>query len=99
MHLGDVPYVVELKEPSGSRVGQGYRHAITQAVLYREFIRRADTIHHWFTNKGLDPCKCRAIVAFPELPKSHKKKQMLLRQHETLGKAFGIEIVEIKGFE
>lgn len=99
MRHGDIPYVVELKEPSGSSIGQGYRHAITQAVLYREFVRKANAVHPWFINKNLDPAKCKAIVAFPELLKSDKKKQMLLRQHILVGNAFGVEIVEIKGFE
>ena len=98
MRFGDIPYVVELKEPSGTSPGQGYRHAITQAVLYREFIRRAEKVHDWLKQKGLDPGKCRAMVAFPELHKD-KKKQMLLRQHEMVGNAFGVEIVEIKGFK
>jgi len=99
MRCGDVPYVVELKEPSGFSRGQGYRHAITQAVLYREFVRRAEKVQPWFINKGLAPDKCRAIVAFPELPKGDKKKQMLLNQHMLVGNAFGVEIIEIKGFE
>ena len=45
MRLGDIPYVVELKESSGTSLGQGYRHAITQAVLDREFVRRAEKVH------------------------------------------------------
>jgi hypothetical protein len=99
MRLGNIPYVVELKEPSGSSRSQDYRHAITQAVLYREFVRRAEKIHTWFMNKELDPYKCRAVVAFPELPKSNRKSQTLLSQHTLVGNAFGVEIVEIKGFE
>jgi len=99
MRFGDIPYVVELKEPSGTSPGQGYRHAITQAVLYREFVRRAEKVHPWFRNKELNPDKCRAVVAFQELPKSDKKKQMLLSQHALVANAFGVEIVEIRGFE
>ncbi len=99
MRLGNIPYVVELKEPAGTKPGQGYRHAITQVVLYREFVRRAKMLHPWFRKKGLVPDKCRAVVAFPELSKGDKKQQMLLRQHEMVGNAFGVEIVEIKGFK
>ena len=88
MRLGDIPYVVELKESSGTSLGQGYRHAITQAVLYREFVRRAKKVHPWFLKRGLDPGKCRAVVAFPELLKDDKKKQMLLRQHALVGERF-----------
>jgi hypothetical protein len=100
MRRGDVPYVVELKEPSGFSRGQGYRHAITQAVLYREYVRRTEKVHHWFRQKGLAPDKCRAVVAFPEMTKGDKKiNQMLLDQLTLVGNAFGVEIVEIKGFE
>jgi hypothetical protein len=99
MRLGDIPYVVELKESSGTSLGQGYRHAITQAVLYREFVRSAKKVHPWFLKRGLNPGKCRAVVAFPELLRDHKKKQMLLMQHAMAGNAFGVEIVEIKGFK
>jgi hypothetical protein len=99
MRLGDIPYVVELKEPSGYSRGQGYRHAITQAVLYREYVCKDEKVHPWFKKRGLDPEKCRAVVAFPELPKADKKKQEILRQHKRVGDAFGVEIVDIKGFE
>jgi len=75
MRLGDTPYVVELKETSGSRLGQYYRHAITQAVLYREFVRRAEKIHSWFINKKLDPYKTRAVVAFQNCPKMIIKRK------------------------
>jgi hypothetical protein len=98
MRLGHIPYVVELKEPLGSSPGQGYRHAVTQAVLYREFIRRAEKVHPWFIKNELDPSKCLAVVAFPALPKN-ERHQMLLGQHKLVGEAFSIEIIEISGFE
>lgn len=98
MSHGDIPYVVELKKPSGSSPGQGYRHAITQAVLYREFIRRNEYVHPWFEKKGLKPGQCRAVVAFPTFPKNDPKKKMLLDHHRAVSKVFGVELVEISDF-
>ena len=100
MRLGNVPWAVELKEPSGSSRGQGYRHAITQAVLYREFIRRAKDVHPWFTNQKLDAELCQAAVAFPMMenkdnPAEHQKLRKLFQQHKKVADAFGVEIVEI----
>lgn len=97
MKIGDIPYVIELKE--GHSPGEYYRHAITQAVLYREFIRRAETVHPWFKERGLVANKCRAVVAFPELAKDNKKHQMLLAQHKLVANAFDVEIIEIRGFK
>ena len=39
---GSTPWAIEMKVQGGAGVGQYYRHAVAQAVLYREFIRRAD---------------------------------------------------------
>jgi len=94
MRLGNVPWAVELKEPNGSSRGQGYRHAITQAVLYREFIRRAKDVHGWFANKKLNAESCKAAVAFPEM-EADGIQAKLLQQHKKVADAFGVEIVQI----
>ncbi len=94
MKAGDIPYVVELKE--GHSPGQYYRHGITQAVLYREFIKMAEKVHPWFAERGLVPDKCRAAVAFPELAKENKKHQRLLEQHKKVAKCFDVEIIELR---
>lgn len=101
MRIGDIPYVVELKEPEGTSIGQGYRHAITQAFLYREFVQRIEieTVRSWFASRGLDHAKCRAVVAFPVLNRAAKIHSMLLDQLVRVGKAFGVEIVEIEDFK
>ncbi len=97
MSIEDIPYIVELKE--GHSPGEYYRHGITQAVLYREFIKRAVKLHLWFKIKGLDPWKCRAAVAFPELAKDNKKHQRLLDQHKKVAECFDVEIIKIRGFK
>jgi len=94
MHLGNLPWAVELKEPEGSKRGQGYRHGITQAVLYREFIRRAKELHSWFERQSLDASQCRAAIAFPKM-ESNQKQQELLRHHQEVARAFGVEVIEI----
>ena len=97
IEMSNVPYVVELK--AGSSQGQEFRHAFAQAVLYRQFIRKADipNMKCWFKSRSLDPGKCRAVVAFPKL--TGKNSERLLKQHKALGRAFDVEIVEIEGVE
>jgi hypothetical protein len=95
MHREKTPYAVELKEPNGSSVGQNYRHAISQALLYREFIRRTPQLKDWFTQRDLDSEKCRAVVAFPEMDQSNSKHQRILQHHKAVGSAFGVEVVEL----
>ncbi len=41
MRQGSVPWAVEMKVRGGGGVGGYYRHAVGQAVLYRQFIRSA----------------------------------------------------------
>lgn len=57
-----MPWAVELKHHVGG-AGQYYRHAVGQAVLYREFIRRADLLEPWFEKRGMDRGSCEALVA------------------------------------
>ena len=97
MHIDEIPYVIELKEPACSSPGLGYRHAITQAVLYREFIKKAVELHPWFFEKDLDPTRCRAAIAFPKM-RTKPKHQMILKQHKEVAKVFGVEVIEIEGF-
>jgi hypothetical protein len=97
MCIDETPYVIELKAPKNSSSGQYYRHAITQAVLYREFIKTATMLHPWFFDKKLDPLKCKAAIAFPRMEKK-PKQQMLLKQHKDVAKAFGVEVIEIDDF-
>ena len=100
MRSGNVPWAVELKEPKGSSMGQGYRHAVTQAVLYREFIIRAEDVHPWFNSLSLNAELCKAAVAFPKMeaydnPRKHQRLRMLFQQHQKVAGAFGVEIVEL----
>ena len=90
--IGDIPWLLELKE---SGQGQGYRHAIVQAVLYRHFIRSAQDLHFWFKSKPYepDPCKCEAAVVFPEL--RGPSASTLREAHEAVARMFGVQVVEL----
>ena len=58
-----VPWAIEMKVRLSE--GQYYRHAVAQAVLYRHFIKKAESLHFWFKPYGLDPQQCRAAVVVP----------------------------------
>jgi hypothetical protein len=93
MKIGKIPWAIELKDKTKGQ-GLAYRHAITQAVLYREFIKRSKKLHTWFEMQGLDAKKCKSGVVFPKM-KSNKKQQMVLQHHKQIGDVFGVEILEI----
>ena len=63
----ETPWAIEMKVEGSAGVGQYYRHAIAQAVLYREFIKRATPLHWWFSEKGLKADRCEGAVVVPEL--------------------------------
>lgn len=43
-----------------------FRHAVHQAVLYRDFIRGAAPLSGWFDRFMLDQTKCEAAVVVPQ---------------------------------
>lgn len=90
MRNSNVPWVIEIKD-SGS-AGQYLRHSVVQAVLYREFIRKAEKLHPWFKNRHLEADKCEAAVAFPTLKASNKAE---LEHVKDLANLFGVYVVEL----
>ncbi len=56
-----------MKVEGSGGVGQYDRHALGQAVLYRQFIRQARALHFWFDDQGLDATGCKAAVVVPDL--------------------------------
>jgi hypothetical protein len=92
MHENEIPYAVELKVPESAGGGEYYRHAITQAVLYREFIRKAAQLHPWFASKGLIAMGCKGAVAFPKMADKQRK---IVKLHKKIADMFDIEIVEL----
>jgi hypothetical protein len=94
----NIPWAVELKEPKGSSIGEDYRHAITQAVLYREFIKKATLMHEWFHDMGVIASKCQSAVAFPKM-KLNNRQQKIIKQHQKVAEAFDVKIIEIFDWE
>lgn len=91
----DIPWVVELKRKKLSSrpvLPQEYRHAVTQVVLYREFLRNAKELHFWFDNQGLDPTAFRAAVAFPRVEGWRAKDNDGVL---ALARDFDVEIIEL----
>jgi hypothetical protein len=90
---GSTPWAVEMKVEGGAGVGQYYRHAVAQAVLYREFIRRATPLHPWFDAQELDASRCQAAVVVPRLMNPRHERW---RDHVTrLCAAFEVAFVEV----
>lgn len=90
---GSTPWAIEMKVQGGGGVGQYYRHAVAQAVLYREFIRQATPLHPWFDTRGLEAPKCEAAVVVPRMtnPRHAQSRDRVAR----LCEAFAVEFVEV----
>lgn len=84
--------VAELKVATSGE-GQGYRHAITQAALYRDFVRRAVVFHPWFASHGIDAQWCQGLVVFPRLrsPRAESIRASLKRTATF----FDVRIIEL----
>ena len=95
MKNGKMPWAVELKVDTGGQ-GQYYRHAITQAVLYREFLLQATYLHNWFRCLDLEPNEFRAAVVFPKLKGTENHRTRLLGQVRKTGDCFDVDVVELQ---
>lgn len=65
LKVGRTPWALEMKV-AGASGERYYRHAVHQAVLYRDFIRGATPLSHWFDRFNLDQTACEAAVVVPE---------------------------------
>ncbi len=87
---GDTPWALELKAAlPGSGLRAYYRHAVGQAVLYRQFIQTATPLRPWFDRYGLDQAKVRAGVVLPELTAGPAD---LADRQAALCRMFGLEL-------
>ena len=91
---GSTPWAVEMKVQGGAGVGQYYRHAVAQAVLYREFIRKAAPLSPWFESHGLVAARCQAAVVVPRLVDS--TQQRWRDNTARLCEAFELAFVEVE---
>jgi hypothetical protein len=97
LHKGRTPWAIEMKvdiDGRGTGIGGYYRHAVSQAVLYREFIRAATPLHFWFQDQCLDANDCRAAVVVPDLTAESAR-----RDHradlQAICKLFDVELIEV----
>ena len=90
-----IPWAVELKVPKDvGGHGENLRHAITQAVLYREYIRTASAYHSWLRKDvKLDATRCQGMVAIPEVKSKGARKR--LDESVVVGRHFGVEFCEV----
>ncbi|MGH8962409.1 MAG: hypothetical protein ACRDWT_14685 [Jatrophihabitantaceae bacterium] len=89
---GTTPWAIEMKVAGSAGVGQYYRHALAQAVLYREFIKRATPLHWWFTDKRLEPADCKSAVVVPDLTGASAVWRPGLHR---LCRSFGVDLIEV----
>jgi hypothetical protein len=89
---GRTPWALEMKVQGGAGVGQYYRHAVVQAVLYRQFIRGATPLHRWFESQDLEATACRAAVVVPQLPAGSQQWRIRLQRLCAL---FDVALVEV----
>ena len=92
MKEGNVPWVVELKYRTKWDGGY-FRHAISQAVLYRQFIRKAPAVRKFLQDEmGLEVAECKTLVAFPKTQDLDSEQLKSLRE---LAADFDVEVVPI----
>lgn len=94
MRNSSVPWVIEIIEikESADKAGEYLRHSVVQAVLYREYVRKAEHLHPWFKERDLAAEKCEAAVAFPALKQSNKEE---LEHVNDLATLFDVRVVEL----
>lgn len=94
MKDGTTPWVLELKVDSAGQ-GKYYRHAVSQAVLYRDFLRAATPLHGWFRQLGVRPEDFQGAVVFPQLKGTEEHRNQLLKPLRETADRFGIAVVEL----
>ena len=100
MRTGSSPWAVEVKVNTSSGPGSYYSHGITQAVLYREFIREAgggvgSPFFDWFAQKNLRAGHCRGmLVVEPIQARGGGTDKRRTRELQKTAQAFGVEVVE-----
>lgn len=86
------PWAIELKDQyAGGGHGSYLRHGISQAVLYRHFIRSSAALDPWFQHLGLVRGECQAAVAFPGAAPVARSR---VEQHRRLAQLFDVDVIE-----
>lgn len=67
MKVGSTPWAVEMKvAAAGGGYGRYLRQGLTQAVLYRHFLRSAHQYDDWYGRLGLERRLCKAALVYPK---------------------------------
>ncbi len=97
LHKGRTPWAIEIKvdiDGSGTGIGGYCRHAISQAVLYRQFIRAVTPLHGWFQDQDLDAEDCRAAVVVPDLTADNARRDHRV-DLQSICQLFDVELIEV----
>lgn len=86
---GRTPWALEMKVAGGSGE-QYYRHAVHQAVLYRDFIRGATPLAGWFDRFDLDQAVCEAAVVVPVIEDPEAEGRL-----RALAARFGVHLIVV----
>lgn len=93
---GRRPWAVEMKVASGSGYGRYLRQGLTQAVLYRHFIRTATQLRPWFDMLDMDAALCESAVLLPTPPSNKAAKVgVQLASLEELAAAFRVPLLTV----
>ncbi|WP_034623236.1 hypothetical protein [Cellulomonas sp. URHE0023] len=87
LHVDETPWAVEMKV-DGVGGERYFRHAVHQAVLYRDFIRGAVPLSGWFDRFKLDHKKCEAAVVVPEGMSAAAEERL-----KTVAGAFDVSLI------
>jgi hypothetical protein len=85
------PWAIELKDQLSGGNGAYLRHGISQAVLYRHYIRNVEALDGWFADRDLLRTDCQAAVAFPT---ALAKVRPTIDSHRQIASLFGVEMLE-----
>jgi hypothetical protein len=83
---------VELKDPrAGGGYGRYLRCGIGQAVLYRHFIRSAESLDPWFACHDLRRADCCSALAFPV---ASGRSAATIARLRDLARRYDVEVIE-----
>jgi hypothetical protein len=98
MAQGTTPWILELKVPAAAGgYGAYLRKAISQAVLYRHFIRTAEPMHPWLRAGGLDPTTAKAAIVYPEVLDDNvaAKIRPRLHRHTKVAEELDVAVLDV----
>ena len=83
-----------LEQPGAERITTAALAAalqVSEAALYRHYIRTVTELGTWFSNHGLDHTRCQAALAFPAAQPAARAS---VEQHRDLAARFDVDVIE-----